>query len=426
MKEVSFCKVSILDYIKYFFLIFLYIFGPVLNKYGPFFDLVFFVSILIVVRNFQSFKSLDRPMLNFFYLLVVLYVFVSFRILWYPKLSISIWLSTFLKPFRILFTLWAGFFLAKSLFEKKFTFRDLLLLVFTSILFHAIIMAFQFVDKEFRDFIYSYTTIGEFRSTFEYDFRMGGLSGGSGGATLSVVQSLGIIIVPFLFKTNINFQNKIFITIGFFIILFSIIICGRSGIYNVILFIPLIFFLIYKFFKAFKYLTFLIVFFVFLYIFIWGFIVSGDQTDLYYSFSRTFDSFIQLQETGKYENNTVLVISHYFLMPDLITFFIGDNDSLLNIDIDRNLDSDIGYVRNLFSFGIFGLIVYLFPFLYLIRFSIQNFHKRLENKFLFVLLIIMLIFHFKESFLYVRMFWSIISLFFGFLVFQKDNKIITS
>jgi hypothetical protein len=420
----SISEVSPYDYIKYFILIFLYIFGPVLNKYGPFFDFIFFISILVVIYNLNLIKTLNATAFNFFYLIVILFIFLSFRILFYPKLSLALFFSNALKPFRILITLWAGFFIAKSLKKKNFTFGDLLSLVYVSILVHSIIMIYQFFDRDFRDYLYSYTTIGEFRSTFEYDFRMGGLSGGSGGAVLSVVQSLGIIIIPFLFKIQKSVLKRALILVSSGVILFSIIVCGRSGIYNVIFMLPLSIFILHKFTKSLKYISLGFLLVITIFKFSSETILSGEQTDLYYSFSRTFDSFIQLQESGKYENNTVSSIKGYFLLPDLFTFFIGDNDALLNYDMERNLDSDIGYVRNLFSFGFFGLLAYLLPFLFLLYQSILNFRRSIVNQFLFIVLFIMLVFHFKESYLYARMFWSIICLFVGFLLLQKEKELL--
>jgi hypothetical protein len=129
-----------------------------------------------------------------------------------------------------------------------------------------------------------------------------------------------------------------------------------------------------------------------------------------------------LNETGKYENETVQILRDYILFPDLQTFLFGSNEALLNYDLNRNLDSDIGYVRNIFSFGFFGFLLYLFPFLMLILFALKKSKQYLEYKFLLILLIIMLIFHAKESYLYVRMFWSIICLVLGFILSEQSNK----
>ncbi len=161
---------------------------------------------------------------------------------------------------------------------------------------------------------------------------------------------------------------------------------------------------------------------IILFLLAYNLVVKYSFTDFYNSFYRTFDSFISLTETGKYESETLLELKSYILFPDLETFLFGSNDALLNYDIARNLDSDLGYVRNIFSFGFFGFLLYLFPFLMLILFALKKSKQYLEYKFLLILLIIMLIFHAKESYLYVRMFWSIICLVLGFILNEESNK----
>jgi hypothetical protein len=66
---------------------------------------------------------------------------------------------------------------------------------------------------------------------------MGGLSGGSGGAILSVVQSLGVLIIPFLWKYSKNIF-KIVLVIGGIIIFASVLVCGRSGLWAIVLGLP--------------------------------------------------------------------------------------------------------------------------------------------------------------------------------------------
>ena len=274
----------------------------------------------------------------------------------------------------------------------------------------------------FSDFIYSYTTTGEFRYSFEYQFRMGGLSGGSGGAILSTVQSLGIVMSPFLLHLNKSRITRLLIFISSFLVLVSIILTGRSGIYCIIIFLPLSIYHVYGISKTFKYTFYIFSISVASFLFLNQLLLSLELTEFYNSFYRTFDSFISLTETGKYENETVLILKDYILFPDLQTLLFGSNEALLNYDVDRNLDSDIGYVRNIFSFGLFGFIIYVLPFLMLFNYTIKKIKNSLPYKFLFVLLLIMAFFHSKESFLYVRMFWSITSLVLGFIIVEDMHN----
>ena len=405
-----------------FFVLFLYIYGPVLNKIGSWADIIFIISILVSLFNVKKTRLIYQIPLNYFFILILFYIFLSIKILFYPNITALNWSLNFLKPFRILFTLYSGYFLSNYFYNKKYNFHEILKTIYWIIIIHSIIIIIQFFNIDFRDFIYSYTTTGEFRSTFEYEFRMGGLSGGSGGAVLSTVQSLGIIILPFILKLS----NKIFTIFLFFIgsslILLSIILTGRSGIYCILLFLPISLYLIHGGVKTMRYSLIIFSISISVFLFINQLLQSLGLTEFYNSFYRTFDSFISLTETGKYENETVSILKDYILFPDLQTFLFGSNDALLNYDVDRNLDSDIGYVRNIFSFGIFGFILYILPFILLLIYSIKKIKLSMPHKLLFILLLIMAFFHSKESFLYVRMFWSIISLILGYILVDNKNK----
>lgn len=406
------------------FVLFLFIFGPVLNKVGSWLDLIFIFSIIITIVNIKKIKHLNQKPFNYFSILFLFYIIISIKIIFYPYITILNWSLNFLKPIRIVFTLYSGYFLANYLFNEKYNLYDILKFIYISIILHSFIIIAQFFNIDFRDLTYAYTTSGEFRSTFEYEFRMGGLSGGSGGAVLSTVQSLGIIILPFLLNYNSKIFTKVFFVLSSFVILLSIILTGRSGIYCILLFLPISLYLNYGVYKTIKYNFFILSFSIFAFLLINQLLQSLGFTEFYNSFYRTFDSFISLTETGKYENETVLILKDYILFPDLETFLFGSNDALLNYDVDRNLDSDIGYVRNIFSFGIFGFILYIMPFILLMIYSLKKMKFSIPHKLLFLLLLIMAFFHSKESFLYVRMFWSIISLILGFILVEiKKNKV---
>jgi hypothetical protein len=402
-------------------LIFLFVFGPVLNRFGNFFDFIFIVSGLVVILNYRNLYILNNNLVNLFYFLFVLYALLSFRILFYSEINFTSWVGVILKPLRIVFTLWAGILISYSIKESGKKFQDLLKMLFVAIVIHSIIMVTQFFNISFRDFIYGFTTTGEFRSSFEYDFRMGGLSGTSGGAILSVVQSLGIILVPFLLSYYNGLLDRILIIIFAILILFSIIVCGRSGIYNSIIFIPISIYLVSGLIKSLKYSVFLSLSLIGLFFLVTEIVLSNSGTDLFYAYNRTFDSFLELSESGIYENDTVDILKDYILFPDLFTFLFGDNDALLNYDMERNLDSDIGYVRNLFSFGLFGFIMFVLPLFFILRYSYLNMESSTPSKLLFILLLIMFLFHAKEGFLYARMFWSVICLVFGWILAENKN-----
>ena len=98
---------------------------------------------------------------------------------------------------------------------------------------------------------------------------------------------------------------------------------------------------------------------------------------------------------------------------------MGDGEHLLGKQFDRVLDSDIGYIRNLWSFGFIGLIIYIIPLVAIYRFVLKHISTISISKILLFFIIIMFVFHTKESFLYVRMYLSIISLLLGAFYIEK-------
>lgn len=403
-------------------LLFIFLFGPVLNKYGSWADIIFVFSILISLLNFNQIplNKIYIPFLT----LILLFSFLSVRILLYEFLNFSQWLTIALKPFRIIITLFAGYFLAKRI-KQQFNERDfvhIIFSVFICISLHAIIMISQFLNIEFKDFIYSYTTNGEFRSSFEYDFRMGGLSGSSGGSVLSVIQSIGIIILPFLFKLTKKYLFNILLLILALLILFSIIVCGRSGILCIILFLPISIYFVVGGAKTLRYLLVTSFVFFFIFIILENYVLDSDDKEFFYAFNRTFETFINFKETGQLEDNTTNVLIGHILFPDFSTLLFGDNDALVNTQFERKLDSDIGYIRNIFSFGIIGYILYYFPLLNLLFLSFKNRFKSISFNILLILILIMLFFEAKEMFSYVRMFWSIIALLLGYISLSYNSK----
>lgn len=415
-----------------FIVVFLFIFGSQVNRIGAWADIIFFTSLFIIFFNIKDVSFWDSKFFLVFLLLVFLNSLLVIRSLFYEEVSFSIIIDVILKPLRILITLLGGFYLAKNIFTKSISMtafeQQVVGLTFFAISFHAFIMILQFLSPSFKDQVYSIITSGEFRSSFEYDFRMGGLSGSTGGAVLSVVQSIGVLLFPFQIKNSRNILSKIFVIICTFSILFSIIICGRSGIWAILLFMPLALLMIdnYNFSKWFKKIAFsfgvLVVVFMSISL---NQIVTNDS-ELFNSFTRTFDTFTQLQESGDFEDETINELFNHLILPSDISIWVfGDNDAYFNTQFDRNLDSDIGYIRNLWSFGILGTLIFIFPVVYvLIVLSLSKSLSLSFAKLVILVAAIMMFFHSKEMFLYTRMLMSIFSLFLGaFIVSERKITI---
>jgi hypothetical protein len=152
-----------------------------------------------------------------------------------------------------------------------------------------------------------------------------------------------------------------------------------------------------------------------------------DNNPIFYALNRSLDTFINFKESGNLEDNTVNVLEGHILLPtDLKTFFLGDTEVIVNTQFERNLNSDIGYIRNIWGFGIFGSIIYILPMLVFIRLSYKYFSYSISSKLLLLVSIIICVFHAKEAFIYTRMLLSIYSLIlalFYFEVFFRKNQL---
>ncbi len=402
--------------IVYFILVFLYIFGPVFNTLGSWADGIFFLSSILLFVHIIVRKRLLPHYIVIFLLLIPVYIYTFSIALFQSFITTGDLIQIILKPIRILVTLIAGYAIVKSI-EKKYPekYTSIILnFIYCSILSHAVIMIVQFHNPVFREFIYGYTFGGEVRSTFDYDFRMGGLSGSTGGAVLSVVQSIGVVLVPFLLKRTSNRYIKgIYIFSAIFIV-YSILICGRSGIWSMIIFTLLATLILDSRSRRFKFLK-LIKILLFLFIGIFILIIAienlANNDPIFFALNRTLDTFINFKESGNFEDGTVNTLKGHLLFPtDLVTLIFGDTEVNVNTQFDRKLDSDIGYIRNIWGFGIFGFGVYLLPILKWFRIAWKYYYFSEVAKLLLILTIITLFFHAKEIFLYTRMLFSIYSI----------------
>lgn len=395
-------------------LCFLYIFGPVINSIGSWLDFIFLVSF-----SLSAYWIIFRPSAipNYFLvfaILLPLFLFALVNISLSYGFSPSAAFNLIFKPVRILVTLMGGYMLTMMIqhFYKELFVEKLIELIFYSIGLHAIIMIIQFFNVEFKDFVYGYTTTGEFTS-FEYNFRMGGLSGAAGGSILSVVQSLGIILMPFLGKASV--VNKVIRTITAAVILGSVLICGRSGVLNILLFLPAAYFSVNSFFNIRLLMRFGIILFIFTILFlgILAYINTLPSDDpLSLVLNRTLDTYINFQESGviKDETTSELLGKHVMFPNELSIALLGQPENLINFGEKRTLNSDMGYIRDIWSFGYIGALLYVFPLLIVLA---KNLLKRSEIRIkgcLTIACLIMLFFHFKEPYLYVRMLFSFFAL----------------
>ena len=148
-----------------------------------------------------------------------------------------------------------------------------------------------------------------------------------------------------------------------------------------------------------------------------------ENSSLFYALNRTFDTFIIYSESNNFDDKTVSTLQSHILLPNSkFTLFFGSTEVLVNTQFDRSLDSDIGYIRNLWGFGIFFTILYWLPIFYFFIIVIKLKKKSLLESSFIVISLIIILFHAKEITFYTRMLLSIYSLLLASIKFSNLEK----
>lgn len=413
--------------LQFTFIVFLLIYAPLVNiGIGPFGDSLALICLFLIAWFFL--RGLNNKIIIFneakflSAILILTMIYALFNSLFISSEPGS--LQAALRPVRALIT-FLGIYAFLTLYVRYYSINftnKLLEDIYLAIGLHATIMVLQFIWPEFRNFIYKYTFADQVIE-FNKMFRMAGLTNG-GGAILSVFQSFGTVIFPFLILTQESLYKRIITLLLFVLIFISTILSGRSGVIVSVLFTPIVFYLAYcsnkglgitK--KAKKAISVCLLLFIAAALIFYSVNYTktflGDNKTAYFTLAvkrgfQTFNNFIS-NDSIKDETISYLWDEHLFLPNSVTQFLLGDV-SILELD-RRGVDSDIGYVRFIFGYGVFGsLIQYLF---YIIIFIYAiNLHKINKDLSYLIILInfIILVFHWKEVFVFARIGFSITSL----------------
>lgn len=394
---------------------FLLIFGPVLDSpAGQFGDISFLVAGALALRCFYI--KLSRIYIYSLLLLCGICILALSTALISDWDVIDVAVRAVLRPIKAAVFLLGVvsltelttryyFRLANSTTE---VFYKVIEIVFYCIVVHAVIMVLQFLVPSFKEFIYS-LTMAKYQLEHYQFFRMAGLSGG-GGAQVSVVQSLGFLLGYYLLRQK---NNYLAILIAQLLIIMSIFLSGRSGILTVVLVVAFYFllsflFLIYssKFGLNFsRIISYSLLFGVFIVV-----ITYLLQTNDYFmvAFERTFDTLINYQESGEVSDNTLSALAKMFILPTEFLHLLFGRASFLENNTFYNIDTDIGYFRLVWGYGLFGLFLHvLVYFLYLIVAFKVYMHDRGVAYLCFAMLGLIFLFNAKEIFFFTKMSFQI-------------------
>ncbi len=316
--------------------------------------------------------------------------------------------ETLLRIIRIiLMIVGIDIFITRFINSKK----ELFQIIFFSLLFHSILMIAMFINSSLRELIYSITGAYEIvNDTYPFvaGLRISGLTYGL--AITSVLQSYLCLFV-FYNPLKLNVIFRIFVLI---ISLVTMFISGKSGF--IILGLMLLYYLLSSETKFNRKLKFIIPT-VIVFSLLLSFEIFLPNSDLEWLVSSNSE-LINLIERGS--SKTTESLSDMYFFPEGMNMIFGYGTGNRFIFTDY-LDIDPGFVRWVWGFGIIGSILLFLPFFRIIKDTI-----RLKNSILLLIVTSLLILHFKEDTLYVRVnFYLLIMIYFAcFKYSRKKSEIV--
>jgi hypothetical protein len=306
-------------------------------------------------------------------------------------------------------------------------FIDILL----SILLHSALMLLMFLDPLLREGIYYVTGaahIVNMSSPFLHGYRITGLTYGL--STTSVLQAVGVLFIPYaLNRFRAMKLVRLSIYLGGVLIVISVFLSGRSG-----LLILLIFTFLYFINSTLRslFITQKVSFrMIFAWICIFSFagaiayvldqkstIFERDQRGGLYYLLENAEEIITVM-TDPDESRTVAAMSHMYFIPDdplILLFGSGYLDrSVLGIK------TDVGWIRTLYSLGVIGVLFTIFVIFYMFLsvYLSNGGRDKYGLVLLGLLLILMVLMHFKENFVFARNYWSITCLVYFALLYNS-------
>lgn len=415
-----------------FLLIFLMIFGPrlkiidIMHATNIALFLVFLFFIIFVK------KKIDKSILIFFTLSIAafLYAFFIAGINGFKDITIFKLLS-FLFLYSSSAYLVVLFY--KNIYQNEFYYK-IRSHIFISGVLNGLFVICVFVFSGFSKFFISildysdkqlaWTEVGR-RS---FDLNMGG------GAGASVVFSFIFLIGLTLFRNN---RNYIFKILGLAIIFSATLLTGRTGLVFIIIYIPICILLInamlnksilkINIFKTVKLVIVIISMLIAITLFA-SFGVSEELKNKYYTNIQpwAFEFYYSFKEGGSFSTeSTDMIVNTMYFLPENITHLAFGDSNMGRTDQLEYIPSDVGYIRFIFGFGVFGMILILLPLFYMGIFSYKNKEFGITPLILLFIIIGVFISNFKELDYMERGSGAIILLLFVTTIFQKkyDNRV---
>lgn len=366
---------------------------PVLHLIG-----VLSVLYFIYLRQFRIIINVDKNIFWLFFFGYCIVIYSYLVILINGSSDSSFVYTMFLRYFLYLLTvyIWAYILLVHFKFNEK-AFLELLLLVLTFQSFCVYLSVLSPIFLEFVTKVLPLTgNIQDVGSTYQLRYR--GFSN-SGGDSLSLILSFGPILS---FRLFVLYTDKYKYLLAFWFIFFSLIFVGRTGILVDILFVLM--YLIYSPKKCLKFIIYSLMFVTPVVACVGMYLINimGPKLDIMLDFAFEFFS-------GRSASGDDIVNNMLFLPSSLKTLIFGDG-IYQNIDLTNYMQTDSGYVRCLFFFGLVGCFVFYGSNLW---FIIKIISTDKKNKVFFLMLTILYFFveikrPYVLGYAYTNMFYMIL------------------
>lgn len=251
--------------------------------------------------------------------------------------------------------------MAKS--TKNLTFSTILEYIVSASVIQAIISLFFFFNKEYQDALINFmspdVTRGDFMST-QASFRLIALAK-TQYANMAIMYGISFLAMIFLaFSKNSSlYKYKILYYVCLLIILIAGILSARTFFIILIVSITYLFYVLYKKRKRKLIFYFIISGIIGLILFLMG-ITSLLDSEYGKTFAWAFEWYVNMKDTGTANTGSTEVLrSMYFLPTEMKTWIIGDA-IFTTEDGSFYKRTDVGYLRNLFYWGIIGSIVFYY------------------------------------------------------------------
>jgi hypothetical protein len=419
LKKVQFIIISMLIFFYVYSINFTFL--PTHTSRLVLFVLALFVVFYLNLRKEEVVIPRDIIFIAFFNVIYILLALIGSGLEGFSDLSILN--SALLLIFHCFL---GGIFFSFLLKYYRVDFRGLVFLLQVVIVYQAIFILIYFVSWDFRDFTFLYIPEGDSIAHQSNLFRSRGLTHAA-SATLSIVQSFGLLFTAFLVATT-NYKSKqnIYFLLSFSLVLCSVILTGRTGL----LMIPIVvMYLLYSIFIDFKIrknsllfisilpsalaLICLVVWLGYKYI-LGGFETSWGEDGIDRLIRWVSEEFIS--PDGNIQSKTFdALTAHWFLPSSWGVLFFGDATTW---NLNR-IYSDVGVIRRLHGTGLVGLITLYLIYIFIFGICILNASGSEAKMMLLSLCIFLFITELKEPFLTKLDISCFIMLFFSYLVINR-------